>query len=107
MKSPISQSSSKAFLDPAIRFKTNSVLLPSISQSKQSLTHDQSAMLAYTTSKKSLKDSYKRVNPHEDGIISGGINRVLQYQKGNPYTTVGSPVNQKLEVIREQEPMAG
>lgn len=83
-----------SLLDPKTRFQANSVLLPSIGKQD----------LSYTTSKASLKEAYKRVNPHEDGIISGGINRVLQYQKGNPYTTaLNSPTNQKLEVIREYD----
>jgi hypothetical protein len=82
-----------SLLDPKARFQANSVLLPSIGKQDMS----------YAASRSSLKEAYKRVNPHEDGIITGGINRVLQYQKGNPYTTLNSPTNQKLEVVREYD----
>ena len=67
VRSPASSSKQLSLLDPKARFQANSVLLPSVGK------HDAS----YTASRSSLKDAYKRVNPHEDGIITGGINRVL------------------------------
>ena len=45
-------------------------------------------------------------NPHEDEIISGGLSRILMYQRG-PISNLGTPkIKDKLDVIREVEPQS-
>ncbi|TNV81584.1 hypothetical protein FGO68_gene11118 [Halteria grandinella] len=94
------------FLSPqnaAQNASAQSVLLPSITSRK--LHFDQSSLDIEL--KNAFKTQKKRrvANPHEDEVISGGLSRILMYQRGAQAvgfnTTVGN--NKHLEVIKESE----